>query len=527
VTLPITVDVTAARAALYRKSFAHFVRASWHVLEPAAKLQWNWHLDAICNHVQAALEGWIAAQATGATPELQNLLINVPPGTAKSRVISVCANAWMWLRIPSWRVLCISANPRVAMRDAVYCRDLILSEWYQNTFKPDWELAEDQNAKGHFRTTEGGFRLSIGVGARITGDRADALIVDDPHDADEVESDVKRQGVLDWWDQAASNRVNDLRNSLRIGVMQRFKENDWSGHVLDQGDWEHLCIPQEFEPGKAKLKLVEFKAGPDKEPVKKLKWVDEPTVIGWKDPRKAKGELMFPARFTPAVLAKERRRLRAGYAGQHQQDPMASEGVKFKRKWFRYFADAGSHWVLNLPNGSTRRVLKSLCWRFGSCDTAMSEKTDADYTVLGEHAVTPEGDLLVFNVTRDQMEDPEAERTIRNVLIKKTVSFVAVEKKANGTAIVQRMVREGWAVRGVEAEGDKVSRSSTARIDMENGKIYFLQDAPWLLDLEKELLLFPNGAHDDQVDMLSYAAIQKSSEIMVDMPSGPMGAYAG
>ena len=89
----------------------------------------------------------------------------------------------MWLRYPSWRVLCLSSNPRVAMRDAMLCRDLIESPWYQNRFSPSWRLRDDQNAKSLYWTTAGGFRTSLGRFAKVTGDRADAIFPDDPHDA--------------------------------------------------------------------------------------------------------------------------------------------------------------------------------------------------------------------------------------------------------------------------------------------------------------------------------------------------------
>jgi hypothetical protein len=158
---------------LARRSLADFFRHSWHVLEPATPLVWNWHLQAICDHAQALLEGRIPKR---------NLIINVPPGSSKSRIVSVCTTAWRWIDYPEWRGIYTSANPRNVIRDSVYCRQLIESNWYQQWFKPKWRFARDQNAKGSIATRR---RIPPGTGrgAAVTGDRANGLFMDDMLDA--------------------------------------------------------------------------------------------------------------------------------------------------------------------------------------------------------------------------------------------------------------------------------------------------------------------------------------------------------
>lgn len=488
-------------------SLSAFVRQSWTVLEPTAQLVWNWHMEAICEHVQAALNDWILAQATGTTPKMQNLLINVPPGSAKSRIVSVCAPAWMWLRFPSWRAIFISANPRVALRDSVFCRELITSDWYQRTFRPEWEFAEDQNAKGNYRNNAGGARMAIGVGSKLTGERGDAIIVDDPHDADEVKSDTIRQGVLDWWDQTASNRVNDLRCSLRIGICQRLHDHDWSGHVLESGEWEHLSIAAEYVPGRGKLKPTPGNSE------RKLVWVDEPTAIGWKDPRSEEGALMCPTRLPMKVLASERERLgSSGYSAQYQQDPMAADGNEFKRSWFQYYDEEPDHYVLHDKKRGMRRVSKSQCRkRFGTADFAFSTKEHADYTVFGIWDVTPENALILVGIVRGRFEDPDAEKELEATFSRYRPAYIAIEDKQNGSTILQRVARHNRIrTRALKADTDKKTRASAAIIDMENGLFFFPSRAEWLADYEAELLKFPNGKHDDQVDVTSYAAIEKT-----------------
>ena len=266
-----------------------------------------------------------------------------PAGTGKSRFVSVFAPAWMWLRWPSWRAIFISGNPRVTLRDADYCRTLIESDWYCERFELDWSLAKDQNAKSLYRNTAGGYRMSISAGSKITGDRADALFVDDPNDAAEVDSAAYRDSINDWWDQGAGNRVNDLRCSVRVLVQQRFHEKDLTGHASKR--MGKLVIPQEYEP------------------------TDAVSAIGWSDPRKQEGELMFPSRFPAEVLRAEKSRLGiTGYAGQHQQRPVPAGGNLFKLEWFDDI-------VAVLP--AMKRVVRA--W-----DLAATEETsgkDPDWTV--------------------------------------------------------------------------------------------------------------------------------------------------
>src|SRR5690606_38410943 len=131
-----------------RRSLAHFFRQAWHVLNPGTRLLWSWHLDAICLHVQRVVEDWAKARTALNLGEdfeqlIQNLLVNVPPRTAKSLIISVMAPAWAWLHWPDLTLLCLSSNPDVAKRDSEFCRTVIESEWYQRSFEPNWRTTND------------------------------------------------------------------------------------------------------------------------------------------------------------------------------------------------------------------------------------------------------------------------------------------------------------------------------------------------------------------------------------------------
>jgi len=470
-------------------------------------------MEAICLHVQAVLEDWMAQQqwqqahaahgdgecACGAPPvqRAQNLLINVPPGTSKSRIVAVCAVAWMWTRWPSWRVNCLSSNPRVAERDGDYCLTLIQSEWYRDTFRREWRLDPQQCCKTHFANSAQGFRKAFGWNSKITGDRGDCIIVDDPHDAEEANSDLIREGVIARWDNAISNRVNDLRSSVRIGVMQRVHEADWTAHVLAQGGWDHLCIPMEWEPQR-------LGAAKDAIPQR--------TAAGWRDPRTEPGELMDPVRFPEAVLALERRKGARRYAGQYQQRPAPADGTIFKGSWF-----AGTY--RRLP--PLREVWS--CW-----DTALKAQQRNDETACVVMGLGEDGFLYVLRVTHGRWETPDvAKFLIQQAYWLRGLYGDAyrgdyVEDKVSGTTLLQYVRRHTdgdreraqdgcrLALIPVQVEQDKEARAHGVAPLCEAGRVLvpdlslYPQAHAWLEALLAQLLTFPGAAHDDLVDAFVY-----------------------
>lgn len=462
-----------------RWTLAEFVQAAWHVLEPSTPLVWGWHMQAICDHTQALLAGWLASQGGGPPPAVQNLAVAVPPGSSKSRIVSVMAPAWLWVRATSARLQAISGNPRVALRDSVYCRDLILSDWYQAAFQPTWELKEDQNAKGQFNNTAGGFRKAVGAGARITGDRADVTIVDDPLDAADRHSSVARGGVNDWWDSAAASRVNDPDRSVRIFIAQRLHQDDLTGHVLatEPDAWERLVIPQEWE-----------------ETQRHTTW------IGWTDPRTEPGELMCAARFSAATVARERARLgSAGYAAQHQQRPAPEDGALFKMGWLQRF---------DLANVSRfDAVVHS--WDLRNSRT---DKEGTSY-VCGLCVGVLGAARYVLDVRRGRWSPMQSEQAIVDAAAAWAKQWgstraILVEEKAAGARAIEflRAQRIGNVLPVNPGTASKTQRAGWVSPVVEAGNLYLPRDGlPWVAPFIDELLAFPFAANDDQVDALTQA----------------------
>jgi hypothetical protein len=294
-------------------------------VEPATVFVPGWHIDAIVEHLEAVSRG-----------EIRNLLINVPPRHMKSLLVSVFWPAWEWTRWPARRWLYSSYAASLSIRDSVNCRRLIESPWYQQRWGHVFRLTGDQNAKTRFDNNRAGYRLSTSVGGSVTGEGGDRIVCDDPHKVDEVESDAVRKGTIDWYDVALSTRGSDPKTSAMVVVMQRCHQQDLSGHLLEKGNWEHLCLPAEYE-GRSRA-----------------------TSIGFVDPRQNHDDLLWPERFGKKEI--EQLKLNLGSyaaAGQLQQRPSPPEGGLIKRHWFRFFQRRGDNFPpvqVRMPTGACARL---------------------------------------------------------------------------------------------------------------------------------------------------------------------------
>ena len=500
-----------------RRSLAAFVRHSWHVLEPETQLLWNWHMQVLCDHIQFVIESWSRkkeALKNGVEFEqkIRNLLVNVPPGTAKSRILSVCAPAWAWIKWPSMRLLCLSANPKVAKRDYEYCLELLESTWYRSTFAADieskgqWHITSSAKTMGggYYKNSVGGERNSMGLNAKVTGERADGILVDDPHDAKDAQSEAQRKGVIEKWQLSCNNRVNDLRIAFRIGIMQRLHESDWAYYVLSKG-WHHLCIPMEHEPNRVcecvKLKAASCNVATHHEST---------SPIGWRDPRTMAGEILHEERFTLEVLAEELINLGAfGYSGQMQQKPSPDEGGEFKRIYWRFFKRkpaARPHRCITVEQAPAIELPK-LTWVLISVDATFRKTgtSQVGMLVIGGWKAR----RFVLDDTTKKLSYTETKDAIR-ALRKKwpKTTRILVETKANGDAIIDELGQEIPGVIGVSPRGGKEARAAAMQPSVQALQWFLPEGEPWVADLVDEFAAFPNGRYDDRVDAASQAAIE-------------------
>lgn len=439
-----------------------FVGWCWPLLEPGTPLVWNWTMDAICDHVQALLDGELGKQ---------NLLILVPPGFCKSTVVGVAAPVWRWINRPAWRGMFASGNERVSTRDSIKRRFLIEDSAYRQTFGPSWTLAADANLKTRYENSARGFHQALSTGQRVTGDRADGLFIDDPQDAGNIHSALEREAVERWYFEAFANRLNDMQTGTRCLIMQRLHSLDLAGLILEREPdaWEVLTIPQQWD-----------------------ETLRRTTSLGWTDPRTTDGELAFPQRYPLHVVEAERVRLgRSAFASQHQQRPFDAAGEIFR-------ADAIQRW----PEGA---ALPSFTRQILSLDTAFSTKTTADYSVILEVGEFDRG-YFVLSCLRQRLEYPQLKAAAVQLASAGGISAVIVEDKASGQSLVQDLRQTtSLPVLPIRVDTDKVSRAHVCVPTVEAGRVFVPAGAPWVSEFLDELTAFPKGAHDDCVDAFTQA----------------------
>jgi predicted phage terminase large subunit-like protein len=484
-----------------RRSFARYVRKTWNMVDPDP-LIWGWHMQAMCDHLQAVTEG-----------RIQRLLINIPPGHAKSMVVSVLWPTWVWTRNPKWRVLTGSYVDSLTLRDSVRARDFIRDPWYERNFMDTWSLAGDQNAKGFYSNTAKGSRFCLSVGSTGTGWRGDALVIDDPINVADASSKLKRQEVIDWKTATMSSRFNDPAKAQEVVIMQRVHDEDLSGWLLKRGGWQHLCLPSRFEPER-RSKTFAVPAGMP---------LDSDKLPFWEDPRQTKGQVLFPQRYPEKVLQHFEGWTGMGpiaFAGQHQQRPMPAGGGVIKESFF------GRRWhttgLAPPPNadqipGYTRREynpaeLNPKRSRIIVSDLSFKKTEDSDrVAILVCDILFP--DLYVIDWAWDRMGFIKSVEEIKRLRAKWSgyerghISKVCIEDRANGSAVIEVLKKSVPGVFPIQPLGSKEARIEAASPYLQSGNVWMPDQHPQLDDFVLESITFPKGSHDDSIDALAYAIL--------------------
>jgi len=495
--LSALLNLKAIEAEEARRRFRDFVPLAWPIAEPSRAFIPNWHIDAIADHLQAVSDG-----------RIKRLLITIPPGHAKSLLVSVLWPAWQWIHNPKWRGIFTSYNGDLAMRDSVRCRSVLTSDWYRETFRPAWKLAGDQNVKNWFENDQKGFRMAFGVGGKGTGFRGDCLVVDDPLNAKKQHSEAALEEVIFWFDQVMSSRLNEPSTGAIVIIMQRLSERDLAAHVLARTGYEHLNLPTEFEPERRTI-----------------------TSIG-RDRRVTDGELLFPALFPPAVIAEAKTILGAqGYAAQHQQRPAPAEGGIFKRHWWRFWQPGPANLpairfrdgegveheavVVTLPDQVEEMVQ--------SWDCSFKDLKTSDF-VAGELWGRIGGDAYLLEQVHERLDFPATLAAVRNMSRRwPDAEAKLIEDKANGSAVIQSLSHELSGIIAVQPEGGKVSRAFAISPRIEAGNVYLPHPAfaPWVNDFIEECANFPHGRNDDWVDAMTQALLGLSALPLMRVPTRP------
>jgi len=531
----LLIDPAQQRLALDRweceQDLYQFTREAWRQIDPAP-FRDGWPIEAVCEHLEAVVDG-----------QIKRLIINIPPRSGKSTLCSVCFPAWTWAQPAisptsgaGVQFVYASYAEKLALRFSLRCRRLIQSQWYQQRWGDRFRLLGDENTAHRFVNDASGERFVTSISAGATGFGGNIFVIDDANAANEAFSEAAIQEVIDWWDQTASTRLNDLDLGAFVIIQQRLAENDLTGHVLEQsiGDWDLLMLPMHYDPDRVVT-----------------------TSIGWTDPRSREGELLWPERFPERAVRQLEQTLGPfGAAGQLEQSPKPKGGGVIKYAWWNAWEEA---------------KYPPMDFILASLDTAYTEKTENDYSALTVWGVFTydtvavpgriigaDGRPMYLGVRDYAKESPrvmlmhawqirlplhELVVKVADTCRKMQIDLLLIENKASGISVSQEMQRlyshETWGVELNDPKSiDKLSRlhsvvplfAPTLREKLTaDGKvlrdqhgdaimvrsrdgIVYAPSAPnmptfltWAEECIRQVESFPHGAHDDYVDTVSQA----------------------
>lgn len=338
----------------------HFVRYFWEVLEPNEPFQEGWPLHAICLHLEAVTRG-----------EIKRLLMNVPPGFMKSLLTDVFWPAWEWSAagMPWHRYVTFAYASSLTERDNGRMLMLMQSPKFKDMWSQAFTITKAGSEKlGNSKT---GWKLASSVRGVGTGERGSRVVVDDPHNVKDGESEVIRSETVRWFRESLSDRFNNMEDGVLIVIMQRVHEEDVSGVITANNmKYCHLMIPMEYDPGRHCR-----------------------TAIGWEDPRTIDGEMAWENRFPKNVV--EQLKIDKGpyaYAGQYQQSPTPRGGGIIKREWWQLWEE---------PAFPVCR------YKWASADTAYTENESNDptgFTVWGLFEIQGQPNIILMDAWRKRLE---------------------------------------------------------------------------------------------------------------------------
>ena len=471
-------------------SLLDFAKYAWPVVEPSTEFKTGWVLEAVCEHLEAVTYGHI-----------RRLLINVPPGFTKSLMTDVFWPAWEWgpKNMPHLRYICAAYAEHLTVRDNMRCRNVIMSDRYQRLWGDRFDASQEQFTKIQFGNDKTGWKFATSVGGIGTGERADRVIVDDPNNPMEVESEDVRHTVKIWFTEVLPDRLNDQAKSAIVVIQQRTHEDDVSGIAISREmGYTHLMIPMLHDVKRHCVTVI----GVD----------EQDQEVKWEDPRSEDDELVWPERF-PAEIVEELRRDKGEYAfaAQYQQTPVPRGGAIIKE----------DDWLLwDEPTFPTFSYL------LASLDTAYTEKQENDPSALS-----------IWGLFTDEAENPKImlvycweKRLLFNELVDyviKTCTIdrrplgiprfkcdrLVIEGKASGLSVAQEIHRaiSGTGLLGITIIGgqnkrgnDKVNRVHSIQHLFSDGMVY-APDRDYADKMIRQCCTFPKGSHDDLVDSMSMA----------------------
>jgi len=460
-------------------SLKDFAKEAWHIVEPATEFIDNWHIDAICDHLEAVYTG-----------DIEQLIISMPPRHMKSLLVAVMWPCWVWTKNPGFKWIFASYAQTLSTRDSVKCRSILQSPWYSKHWGELFKLKRDENLKTKFTNTREGYRIATSVDGSATGEGGDCIVGDDLLKAKDAYSDVARATANTFWNETMHTRINNPKKPKKVLMAQRLHETDVSGVVLKEKGktYVHLCLPAEYDP----LALASLPEA-------------LPTPLDFVDPRKdlPVGEVLWKDRYPQEVLEKTKEALGPwAYASQMQQTPAPADGGIFKKNWWQYYTHA------TLP--STFDAV------FMSWDMSFKKTTEGSY-VVGQVWGKDGPSFYLLDQVRGRWDFVDSKLQFEKLCEKWPEAFAKyVEEKANGAAIISALHNTINGLIPIIPKGTKEARAHAIAPAVRSGNVYLpSEDAygyGWVDAFVSECTSFPKGANDDQVDCLTQALSEYISD---------------
>lgn len=437
---------------ILRQHLYPFVWKAFRVLHPGQEFVRAEYLEAICHVLEKVAAG-----------EIRRLVITVPPRYGKSITTSVAFVAWLLGQFPSKKIMVASYGSDLGQKHTRDFRNLVRSDLFRRLF-PALELTTDRLDEQI--TAAGGGRKAVTVGGPVTGFGADIIIVDDPIKAIDAPSPIERQNVRDWFEDTLLSRLNDKQNGAVVVIQQRLHEDDLPGSLLATGQYHHLDLPA------IAVRDEEIDIGPDRT---------------W---HRRKDDVLCPAREPLGTLERIRIEMgNAAFSAQYQQDPTPPGGNRIRWTWF------GQHDAEYDDRSSFLHIVQS--W-----DTAMTGEPTSDFSV-GTTWGYRDGNWHLLDLVRRRLDFPDLKRAVIGEAKRWRADNVLIEQAGSGISLLQQLRmefpgRQVFCPRSSRISKEERVEAQSARL--ETGKYLLPVEAPWLDDLRKELLAFPNGKYDDQVD---------------------------
>lgn len=452
-------------------------------------------MEAICEHLEAVSRG-----------EINRLLMNVPPGFCKSLMTDVFWPAWEWgpLGKPSTRYVAFSYSAELTERDNQRFAAIITSPKYRSLWGSVVTMGHREPGVFKVQNRQTGWKLASSVGGVGTGERGDRVIIDDPHNVKEAESDKIRAETVRWFRESITSRMNEAEQSAIVVIMQRVHEEDVSGVILGEDfDYCHLCIRMRYDQ----------------------EWASAATDIGWEDPRTEEGELAFPERFPESAVHRDERALGpSATASQFQQSPTPRGGNIIQRDWWRLWPAPG----YESKDGENAKF-PPCSLIVGSVDTAYSEKDENAYNAMtvwgvwydsrerpklvlmeGWRARLPLRGVIPEECQTDDERKPYwglSER-VADTIRRRQMDYLLIENKTRGhdlSAEIRRIFRSGeCSIALVDPVGDKVARLHAVQALFADGMIY-APDKTWADTVITEVSQAPKAKYWDFTDTTTQA----------------------